>query len=149
MVNPKIQRLREKTQHTVIVKDENLGEIEWVIRSIPAYDLLQHYDLFSSMPQDINLDVDKDGQMNDKQAKVLKEKLLPMMELIVPACAIDPPVTVDLKDPRLAEGEVLHLRDISFQAVTDLFAKILDVSGLSKEADEKRKKSAGASSPKQ
>tara|TARA_Y100001938_G_scaffold128710_1_gene182758 strand:+ start:14752 stop:15153 length:402 start_codon:yes stop_codon:yes gene_type:complete len=133
----------------VIVKDENLGEIEWVIRSIPAYDLLQHYDLFSSMPQDINLDVDKDGQMSDKQAKVLKEKLLPMMELIVPACAIDPPVTVDLKDPRIAEGEALHLRDISFQAVTDLFAKILDVSGLSKEADEKRKKSAGANSPKQ
>ena len=49
MVNPKIQRLREKTQHTVIVKDENLGEIECVIRSIPAYDLLQHYDLFSSI----------------------------------------------------------------------------------------------------
>ncbi len=148
MVNPKIQRLREKSNKTITVKDENLGEIEWVIRSIPAYDLLQHYDLFSDLPKDVDLKPDADGKLNDANAKVLQEKLLPLMELIVPACSVDPPITVDLKDPRIDSGDALHLRDISFSTVTDLFAQILDLSGLSKAAEDERKKSDGANSPK-
>ena len=149
MVNPKIQRLREKTNSTVLVKDENLGEIEWVIRSIPAYDLLQHYELFQNIPTDINIEAGKDGKLKGSDAKLIQEKLLPMMEIIVPACSVDPPITVNLNDRRIAEGEAIHLRDVSFNTITDLFAKILELSGLSASADKERKKSVGASSPKQ
>lgn len=148
MVNPKIQRLREKTHTTVTVKDENLGEIEWIIRSIPAYDLLQNYSLFQSLPKEVNIQVNE-GKVNDQDAELIEKKLLPMMEVIIPACSVDPPVTVDLKDPRLTSGDAIHMRDISFGAVTQLFAKILDISGLSQTADEERKKLDGANLPKQ
>jgi len=146
MANPKIQSLRNKATHKVTIKDENLGDVEWVIRSIPAYDLLQNYDVFQGLPQNIKMDPDN---MKDDDIKLIKEKILPMMEVVVPVCVIDPPVTVDRNDPRIATDEVIHLREIGFGTITQLFEEIMKLSGMTKEAEEARKKLQGASSQPQ
>ena len=146
MANPKIQSLRNKATHRVTIKDENLGDVEWVIRSIPAYDLLQNYDVFQGLPQNIKMDPDN---MKDEDIKLIKEKILPMMEVVVPVCVIDPPVTVDRNDPRITTDEAIHLREIGFGAITQLFEEIMKLSGMTKEAEEARKKLQGASSPPQ
>ena len=146
MANPKIQSLRNKATHRVTIQDENLGEVEWVIRSIPAYDLLQHYDIFQGLPEHIQMDPDN---MKAEDIKLIKTMILPMMEVVVPVCVIDPPVTLDRNDPRLATDEVIHLREIGFGAITQLFQEIMKVSGMTKEAEEARKKLQGASSPPQ
>ena len=146
MANPKIQSLRNKATHRVTIQDENLGEVEWVIRSIPAYDLLQHYDIFQGLPEHIQMDPDN---MKAEDIKLIKTKILPMMEVVVPVCVIDPPVTLDRNDPRLATDEAIHLREIGFGAITQLFQEIMKVSGMTKEAEEARKKLQGASSPPQ
>ena len=146
MANPKIQSLRNKATHRVTIKDENLGDVEWVIRSIPAYDLLQNYDVFQGLPQNIKMDPDN---MKDDDIKLIKEKILPMMEVVVPVCVIDPPVTIDRNDPRLQTDEVIHLREIGFGTITQLFEEIMKLSGMTKEAEEARKKLQGASSQPQ
>ena len=146
MANPKIQSLRNKATHRVTIKDENLGDVEWVIRSIPAYDLLQNYDVFQGLPQNIKMDPDN---MKDEDIKLIKEKILPMMEVVVPVCVIDPPVTIDRRDPRLQTDEAIHLREIGFGTITQLFEEIMKLSGMTKEAEEARKKLQGASSQPQ
>ena len=146
MANPKIQSLRNKATHRVTIKDENLGEVEWVIRSIPAYDLLQHYDIFQGLPEHIQMDPEN---MKAEDIKLIKTKILPMMEVVVPVCVIDPPVTLDRDDPRLVTDEAIHLREIGFGAITQLFEEIMKLSGMTKEAEEARKKLQGASSPPQ
>ena len=146
MANPKIQSLRNKATHRVTIKDENLGDVEWVIRSIPAYDLLQNYDVFQGLPQNIKMDPDN---MKDEDIKLIKEKILPMMEVVVPVCVIDPPVTIDRSDPRLQTDEAIHLREIGFGTITKLFEEIMTLSGMTKEAEEARKKLQGANSPPQ
>ena len=146
MTNPKIQTLRSKATTKVTIKDENLGDVEWILRSIPAYDLLQNYDIFQGLPNEVKMDPDN---MNPDDISLIKNKILPMMEVVVPICVVDPPVTVNDTDPRLKNDEAIHLREIGFNTVSRLFAKIMDISGLSAAADEERKKLEGANSQKQ
>ena len=146
MTNPKIQNLRSKATTKVTIKDENLGEVEWIIRSIPAYDLLQNYDIFQGLPSEVKMDPEN---MQPDDIKLIKTKILPMMEVVVPICVVDPPVTVVDNDPRLANDEAIHLREIGFGAISQLFQKIMDISGLTAEAEKTRKKLDGANSQPQ
>ena len=106
MTNPKIQNLRSKATTKVTIKDENLGEVEWIIRSIPAYDLLQNYDIFQGLPSEVKMDPEN---MQPDDIKLIKTKILPMMEVVVPICVVDPPVTVVDNDPRLANDEEFYV----------------------------------------
>ena len=146
MANPKIQQILDKSHTKVVIKDPKVGDMEWVIRPIPAYDLMEHFDKFNSLPKEMNLNPDK---LSSADISMIQNNILPIMLAILPACAIDPPVTTDVTDIRLKDKEVIHVRDLSFKVVTELFNKIVDISGLTEQAEEARKKLQSPSSAKQ
>jgi len=137
MANPKIQQLLAKSHTKVIIEDPKIGKMEWVIRPIPAYDLMEHFDKFNDLPKEMNINPEK---LTPADISLIQNKILPIMLAILPACAIDPPVTTNELDPRLKDHEVIHVRDLSFKVVTELFNKIVDISGLTEQAEEARKK---------
>ena len=145
MANPKIQQILDKSHTKVTIEDSKIGKMEWVIRPIPAYDLMEHFDKFSNLPK--NMDIDPDN-LTPADIAMIQENILPIMLAILPACAIDPPITTDVADPRLKDKEVIHIRDLSFKVVPALFNKIVDISGLTEQAEEARKKLESPSSQK-
>ena len=52
MPNPKVVAIQEKSHSKVIIEDPKLGKLEWEIRPIPAYDLMENFDKFSSLSID-------------------------------------------------------------------------------------------------
>ncbi len=147
-MNPKVKTVLEGARHTVIIEDENIGKIEWVLRPIPAYDLAKHSHMFDKVPKNVDINVDPET-MDDKDRKIVEDNVFPIMEIFLPACSVDPPVTTDNEDPRLETQDVLHIRDISMSSMGLLFSKITEISGLSKQAEQARKKLQNQSSVKQ
>ena len=147
-MNPKIKAVLKGSRHTVIIEDENMGRIEWVLRPIPAYDLAKHAHMFDKVPKNVDINVDP-TTMSVGDKKIVDDSIFPIMEVFLPACSVDPPVTLDDKDLRLESQDVLHIRDISMSTMGLLFSKITEISGLSVEAAKARKKSLVVSSVKQ
>ena len=137
MANPKIQQILDKSHVKITIEDSKIGTMEWVIRPIPAYDLMEHFDKFSNLPKNMDVNPEK---LSPADISMIQENILPIMLAILPACAIDPPVTTNDVDPRLPLKEAIHVRDLSFKVVTELFNKIVEISGLTEQAEEARKK---------
>jgi|GEM_PF-6090497 len=138
MTNPKVSQLRKKSQTSFDLEEDGVGKVTWLIRPIPTYDLLSNLDKFSSMPKNVH-DI-KSDDLSDEDAKYLKEQILPLIDILLPACTIDPPVTIDNNDPRLLTGEAIHIRDLSYNTVLAIFNKITEITGMTREAEEARKK---------
>ncbi len=111
-MNPKVKTVLTGARHTVIIEDEKIGKIEWVLRPIPAYDLAKHSGVFDKVPKNVDINVDPET-MNAADRKLVEQNVFPIMEIFLPACSVDPPVTIDQDDPRLETQDALHIRDIS------------------------------------
>ena len=145
MANPKIQQILDKSHIKITIEDSKIGNMEWVIRPIPAYDLMEHFDKFSKLPKNMDVNPEK---LSPADISMIQENILPIMLAILPACAIDPPVTTKDDDARLLTKEAIHVRDLPFKVVTELFNKIVEISGLTEKAEEARKKLQSPNSPK-
>lgn len=143
-MNSKINDIKAQSRATILVKYGD-KTIEWVLRPIPPYDLMKHFEVFQNMPKQVKMDTEN---MSKEDIEFVEKKMLPIMEVLLPACSVDPPVTTKDDDPRIANGEAMHIRDISFGALAELFAKITEMTGLTKEEVEARKNSLQAPSVK-
>jgi len=144
-MNPKITAL-QKRRTTVVIEDPVIGSIEFVVRPIPAYDLLSNIDKFSAISNSSN--VSDPDNVSAEDAKKLKEQIVPLMNVIIPGCVIDPPISIDDNDPRFSNGEAMHIRDLDYKTLMTLFNKITSISGLDKASEDERKNLAGQTSVK-
>jgi hypothetical protein len=130
-MNPTLQKLKGKSTTTFVTKDSKLGELEWVIRPIPFTLLLENFERFGDVPG-------KDGDLTPEQAVRVQKSIYPMMKAIIPKCIVEPKIT---DDDEIAKGEeYLHVDDIPFGSLVDLFNKIVELTGLEKSGEEARKK---------
>ena len=147
-MNPKVKAIIKGSRHVVIIEDEKIGKIEWVLRPIPAYDLAKNSHMFDKVPKNVAINVDPES-MSDEDRKLVEDNVFPIMEVFLPACSVDPEVTIDNNDLRLESQDVLHIRDISMATMGLLFSKITEISGLSEAAEKERKKLESPSLVKQ
>jgi len=138
-MDPTVELLR-KVNKVISIEDPKVGKMEWLIRPIPAYDLLEHVDLFSDLPKENQFKGKTSDNLSPEDAKIIKEKLFPIMKIVLPACTVKPRVTIDKNDPDLTDGTAIHMRDLPFRVVMTLFNEIQSISGLDEKAEEIRKK---------
>ncbi len=144
-MNPTIAAIREKANTTVTIEDPKLGKLEWTLRPIPAYDLLENFDLFTNIPKEEDLDK---TEFSANEAKQVKNSIFPIMRIILPACSVSPKVTVNSEDPCLKDDTGIHMRDLPFNVVVSLFNEIIKLTGLGEGMEETRKKLQAQISPK-
>jgi hypothetical protein len=132
-MNPTLQKLKGKNQIKFVTKDSDIGEMEWVIRPIPFTLLLENFDKFQGLPQG---EIDESKLTSDQAAK-LQTSIYPMMKAIIPKCIVEPKVVAG---DDIAGEEELHVDDVPFQSVVEIFNKIVEITGLDKVGDEARKK---------
>jgi len=140
MTDPQIAAMRKKSQHELITEDDIMGRMVWTLRAIPAYDLMENIEIFDKLPKNQEISMDPEN-MSSEDRKMLKEVILPMMKAFLPACAINPPVSADAKDPAVLAGDAIHIREIPTGVIGAIFAKIVEITGLDKKAAEDRKNS--------
>lgn len=132
-MNPTLQKLKGKNQVKFVTKDSEIGEMEWVIRPIPFTLLLENFDKFQGLPQG---EIDE-SNISKEQATKLQHSIYPMMKAIIPKCIVAPKVVAG---DDIAGEEELHVDDVPFQSVVEIFNKIVEITGLDKMGDEARKK---------
>jgi hypothetical protein len=99
---------------------------------------LENYNLVQGLPTNINLDT------ADPQSVVLfRDKFLPLLKIILPACCVEPKVS------QQGDDESLGIDEIALEDLIELFGHIFDLSGLTKAAEDARKKSQEQTSLKQ
>ncbi len=133
-----IDQILSKANTKVIIEDEKLGKLEWVLRPIPAFDLLANFELFSSLPKDpkdLNPEL-----LSTSQSKKMQDSIFPIMKIVLPACSVSPKITVDDDDPNIKAKTAIHMRDLPFNVVLELFNQIMEISGLDERSEEIRKK---------
>jgi|SRR3989304_7210283 len=140
------KKLKEASQKKIIIKDEKLGDLDFEIRAMSTYELSEISDVFEKLPKG-----DPEKMSEDERRKFTKEVVLPMTKQILPLCVVSPTITLDFKDPALKdpESDVIHLSHLQINTSAALFNEILSMSGLTKEADEVKKKLLEAQLPKQ
>jgi len=70
------------------------------------------------------------------------------MENVLPVCSLDPPVTLDEKDIRLARNECIHINEIPMKMLLQIFNEIFKTSGLDEKSAQERKKPLVTQLPK-
>ncbi len=141
-----IDQIISKSNTKVIIKDSKLGDMEWVLRPIPAFDLLANFELFSTLPKDPK-DLDPE-HLSETQSKKMQDSIFPIMKIVLPACAVSPKITVDESDPNIKAKIAIHMRDLPFNVVLELFNQIMEISGLDERSEEIRKKLQAQNSAK-
>ena len=131
-MNPTLQKLKGKNQIKFVTEDSTLGTLEWVIRPIPFTLLLENFDKYQGLPQG---EIDE-TKMSAEQATNLQKTIYPMMKAIIPKCIVEPLVVVG---DVIANEDQLHVDDIPFGSVVELFNKVVEITGLDKQGDETRK----------
>ena len=144
-MNSTIELIRAKANTKVTIEDPKLGKLEWTLRPIPAYDLLENFDLFANIPKEKDLDK---AEFSDNEAKTVKNSIFPIMRIILPACSVSPIVTINSDDECIKNGTGIHMRDLPFNVVVSLFNEIIKLTGLNEGMDEARKKLQNQISPK-
>lgn len=137
-------KLKSSSQKKVTVKDDELGNLEFVIRAMSTYELAENSDVFENLPE-------KTGQeMSVKERGVfMKNVMFPLLKSILPLCVISPKITLDFNDKDLVDpnANVIHLSHLNINTAGHVFNEILSISGLSKKAEEIKKKLAEQTSP--
>ena len=137
-MNSKVTQITDKIQQKVTIEDPKLGSVEWIIRPLPALVLLEHMDIFNKLAkksQNFNTE-----DLSEAETQTVKEEILPMMKAVLPNCIVDPPIAIEDNDPRLLTQDALHLKDLPFKTVMELFNNIMKITGLDKDAEDARKK---------
>ncbi len=142
--NPIVEKLRSKSQKTILVKDDEFGDSTWVIRQISSIELIEKSDLFTQKIKDaeVKVDLDNPDDVSPETIELVRENVLPLMKEFLPICCISPRVTLDNNDPGLANPDTntLLLNDIPLNMASQIFNEILTISGLTKKAEEAKKK---------
>jgi len=144
-LNPKVTQITGTTQSKIVIEDPKVGKLECVIRTLPAYTLLENIDKFNKLKGIKDFDT---NNLTDAQAAAVRDEILPVMKIVLPNCVIDPPIAVEDTDPRLSAGDAVNVKDLSFKLVIDLFNEIMKLSGLDAATDEARKKLESQTLPK-
>lgn len=145
-MNPTLQKLKGKNQITFVTEDSKYGKLEWVIKPIPFTLLLENFDKFGTLPNEKEV---MEGKLNQEQAKKLQLNIYPMIKAIVPKCIVAPKITDDEELANAPDSEYLHIDDIPFSSLVDIFNKIIEETGLDKMGEDARKKLQPAQSPSQ
>jgi len=88
---------------------------------------------------DVSLDVDKNpevlerGFMEAWNSMDVKEKIAGFIDLLLPACVVEPRITLDPN-----EKDAIYIDDLDMEDQFKLLEEIWDFAGLSKEAEKQR-----------
>lgn len=136
MVNSTVEALRKKSRKIIKIKDpdDESTEYEFSIRSLSTFELAENSEIFESLPKE-GVVISQD--MDEKNMEMLKKVILPMMKLFLPLCTIEPKITFNVDEE---SDSVIHISDIPMTVSSLVFKEILDLSGISKAAEEARKK---------
>jgi len=137
LTNSTIATIKAKANTTVTIEDSKLGKLEWVLRPIPAFDLLANFDLFTNLPDAKQLE---NPAMDAGNVGTIKNSIFPLMKIVLPACSVRPIITVDEEHPGLKDETAIHMRDLPFNVVIALFNEIIKITGLDEKTDDLRKK---------
>ena len=139
MTNPTIEALRKRSRKIIKIPDPDDESViyEFQIRALSTFELAEHSHIFENIPEEGVLIKESEDKMNKKNLKMLKDVILPMMKVFLPMCTVSPKITFDVDK----EGdEVVHISDIPMVVSSMVFKEILDLSGISKAAEDARKK---------
>ena len=139
MTNPTIEALRKRSRKIIKIPDPDDESViyEFQIRALSTFELAEHSQIFEDIPKEGVLIKEDEDKMNEKNLKMLKDVILPMMKVFLPMCTVSPKITFDIDK----EGdEVVHISDIPMVVSSMVFKEILDLSGISKAAEDARKK---------
>lgn len=139
--NPIVEKLRKQSTKEVTIKDEQFGDIKWTVRQLSTIEMAENADIFSELPSEPDLKGVDPKVTSQVQSKTVRT-VLPMMKKILPMCSVSPRITINDDDPRLKEAEsnTVHLNEIPIKLAFEIFNQILLISGLTKEAEDDRKK---------
>lgn len=142
--NPIVEKLRSKSQKTIIIKDDEFGESTWVVRQISSLELIEKSAMFSSDISESDVKVSKDDpdSVTPETIELVRNNVLPLMKEFLPICCINPRVTLDPEDPMLQnlDTNTLLMNDIPLNMASQIFNEILSISGLTEKAQDDKKK---------
>lgn len=143
MTNPTVEAFRKRSRKEIIVPDPDDSSIKYkfLIRALSTFELAEHSEIFDNLPKD-GVVIKED--MDEKNMKLLKDVILPMMKLFLPMCTVSPRITFIISEE---SDEVVHISDIPMVVASEVFKEILDLSGISKAAEEDRKKKSAQITP--
>ena len=146
MTNPTIEALRKRSRKIIKIPDPDDESViyEFQIRALSTFELAENSHIFENIPEEGVLIKESEDKMNKKNLKMLKDVILPMMKVFLPMCTVSPKITFDVDK----EGdEVVHISDIPMVVSSMVFKEILDLSGISKAAEDARKKKSSQITP--
>lgn len=134
--NTTAERLRKKSRKTVLIEDpkDPSEKYQFDIRALSPFELADNDKIFDALPKE-GVTISKD--MPEASRKQLKEVVLPMMKIFLPKCTTNPQITFNRDEE---SDNIVHIGDIPIMVATMVFKEILDLSGISAEAEEERKK---------
>ncbi len=138
-INPLVGKIRKRSRQDITIIDPELGECKFTIRPLSIMELSENRQEFENAQSGDNVDPEK---LDDKaKLKFANDVLFPMIKKLLPLCVINPTIVLDDKDPRLDDStsNVLSLNELPINLSSEVFNKILSVSGLTKKAEEDRK----------
>jgi len=140
-----LARLRKRAIKVVTIKDENAPDneapYEFTIQPLSTFDLIETENITDQLPE--NGEVINEEKMDEKTFTKMKNSVFPMMKKFIPVCLVSPKVTFEQSE---VNDETLHIREIPFNVVSQLFNEVLKLSGLDKDSVEEAKKKQAAQS---
>lgn len=142
--NPIVEKLRNKSQKTINIKDEEFGDSTWLVRQISSLELIEKSAMFKSDVSEADIIASKDDPdvVTPETIELVRKNVLPLMKEFLPMCCINPRVVLDADDPALSnlDNNAILLNDIPLNMASQIFNEILALSGLTEKAQDDKKK---------
>jgi len=144
--NATAEALRKRSRKTITIDDpdDNTIQYHFKIRALSTFELAEHSDIFDSLPKEGVILNPKNQDESDYE--MLKKVILPMMKIFLPMCTMEPKITFNM-DEESVDPPVVHIGDIPMVVASLIFKEILDLSGISKDAENARKKKTAEAKP--
>ena len=140
MVNSTAERLKKRSRKDIEIPDPDneKGEpYKFKIRALSPFELAEHSEIFDELPKE-GVVLNPETQ-DEKNYEMLKKVILPMMKIFLPMCTMEPKITFNIEEES-DEPPVVHIGDVPMEVASLIFKEILDLSGITAKAEEKRKK---------
>lgn len=141
------EKLRSKSIREIKLIGNDKEEYVFKLRGISGQLVIDNYDLFAGMDRE-TVEVDTENLTKD-DVSFVKEKVAPLLRLVLPKCCIEPAIAEDAKDERLHTDPptAIEVDDLPPEMLMQLFEKVLELAGMSKKIEEKRKKLPSQTTP--
>ncbi len=114
----------------IIVETDKYGKLEFEVRPM-------NNDVYAKMGAAMNTNNVNTNKIEGLASlKVFSEVYYPAIKVVFPYCCINPKVI----DGKSSDKSVIDVTEMPMDICMDLFAQIMDISGLSAKADEEIKK---------